>query len=266
MEICFVTASIGRFDAIAGYSFELPPNIKMVAVVDSCDVGNVPEPWSAIAWESLDISIGRSTPRLVARFIKVKGYRDIVGNARCVVWIDAKAAFRSSNAFFELCEWIDSDKPTFSAWEHPVRNHWLQEAKAAISRGGGAIPKELQCQIKHYRESGYSSVKGLWETSLVVRGLDSAKLKNLENRWWDDIINFSLRDQVSLPIAASQSGIDIQSLPWAYEGEKAGILHRFISRAHKISALVKLVKRIGLRRRAGAQHQNHLVSVSQSHD
>lgn len=267
MDCTIVTASIGNYDRIQGYGFSAPDAMRFIAIVDGDRVDEVPSPWVGVSWEDIvpnPESLGCTSPRHIARLIKTLAYRRAVGSPELCIWLDGKCAFRDKDALVELVSWASRCRPVLAAWDHPVRASWRHEIAAAESHGGGATSEQLRHQEAAYLRMGYRDVPGLWETSLLVRTLGSDQLDALDERWWSHIRKYSLRDQVSLPIAAIEVGARVTSLPWQFSKQQT-LTDRVARCAHRLPGVPRLARALGISRRTSQQHVNQLVRVNHNH-
>ncbi len=70
----------------------------------------------------------------------------------------------------------------------------------------------LDAQREHYKKLGFPSDAGLVETRAVIRR-NTAKIRLLNEAWWSQIEQWSLRDQVSLPFVMWSMDMKIKLMP-----------------------------------------------------
>jgi len=85
----------------------------------------------------------------------------------------------------------------FVMFEHPDRNCVYEEAEAII-RGLRANSEIIVDQIKYYFEQGLPRGTGLSEASFIWREHNDPEIKTFMTAWWEEILKFSKRDQLSL--------------------------------------------------------------------
>lgn len=114
---------------------------------------------------------------------------------------------------------------------HPDRNHLYNE-KIAILRAKRPVEiKKLNKQLKDYYDDGYDDSLGLYENTIIVRRHNDEKCKKIMNDWWDNILKYSSRDQISLPYVLWKNGLrkeDVLKL-----GDNLKLNPRFYYLGHK---------------------------------
>ena len=100
------------------------------------------------------------------------------------------------------------------AMPHPVRHNYFQEARECRAsprcHGPGGI-KGINRAVEFYLKEGHMPI-GLYETGVLLRR-NTPKIIEFNNIWWDQIINNSIRDQISLTYAAWRTGVAINTFP-----------------------------------------------------
>lgn len=81
---------------------------------------------------------------------------------------------------------------------HFWRNSIYEEAATCCVIGKGE-KEELLHQVVDYYNEGYPLNAGLYETSCIVRNHKDILVNKLMNAWWEQIVKYSYRDQLSLP-------------------------------------------------------------------
>jgi hypothetical protein len=112
------------------------------------------------------------------------------------IWLDASIEVTEPN-FVDLClEALGEDD--WCAVPHPWRNCIYDEAAFSA-----LLPRyDAEClnrQSSHYRGIGHPPHWGLFATGVMVRRHSPAALE-VSDLWWDECVNWSHQDQVSLPV------------------------------------------------------------------
>ncbi len=97
-------------------------------------------------------------------------------------------------------------------FEHPCRIHIEQEAKTILDRPAefpNVDPGEIRRQITRWKHMG--APLGLWAGGLIVRRHNEA-VASFNRTWWQEFMAGCSRDQFSLPMARSLTGIEIQNI------------------------------------------------------
>jgi hypothetical protein len=67
--------------------------------------------------------------------------------------------------------------------------------------------------MKYYTKKEYNQISGLYRGGVLFRKHNTPEVNKAMNIWWDHIMRFSPRDQISLPVALYESKIKFKSLP-----------------------------------------------------
>ncbi len=149
-------------------------------------------------------------------------YKDITKNARYYkvmglksfeefdysIWHDGNITIDHS----QIYNLIDSLKDgVISVFVHPQRNCLYDEAISCIKLNKD-YSLRIFLQMVYYWMKGLKGNSGLVETGILVK--DNFKLANssFKKIWWNQILNFSRRDQISIMYAIERSQIKTSSL------------------------------------------------------
>jgi len=97
---------------------------------------------------------------------------------------------------------IKTLNPSFDIYflQHPRRNKILQEFSAVI-QGKRDTKKIVEIVKKRYIKENFPDNLGLTENSIIIRRHNNKKVIKLMKIWWNEIKNYSYRDQLSLNYA-----------------------------------------------------------------
>jgi hypothetical protein len=130
---------------------------------------------------------------------------------KVTIWVDASVTIlRDDFAALCLAELGDDDALFM---RHPWRDDIYEEATASLvpglhpKYGGQFIPEQMQ----HYRDAGHPEHWGLVQTTVLVRR-NNRRTRELNDRWWAEIVHWSIQDQLSLPYVLRRS----TNLAWHY--------------------------------------------------
>jgi hypothetical protein len=87
----------------------------------------------------------------------------------------------------------------WSLVRHPTRAHVLTEADFSATLTWRYDAVSITAQRDHYRAIGFPDDRGLMATGHCVRR-HTAAVVELGHRWWDECVNWSHQDQLSLPV------------------------------------------------------------------
>ena len=161
-----------------------------------------------------------SKPQYRARFHKIDPYNIIhCEEYDFTIWVDASMTLLADP--MDLIKLLgDKDLMTF---RHRHRNTLEEEGKAVVQLKG-QDPRAIEQQIQFYRQGGYNDTVPLPETGLIVRRVNE-QVRKFNQRWWDQIKLFSVRDQMSFGFSAWKTGLKVGFFPGHVRSEKYNILH-----------------------------------------
>lgn len=101
----------------------------------------------------------------------------------------------------------------FATHLHPSNDCIYQEAKDIIALGKYSA-SEVNEQIEVYKKEGFPEHYGLFETNVLVREHLSPECKDINESWWHEMEQYTLRDQLSFTYVLwkTKYGIDSISL------------------------------------------------------
>lgn len=115
---------------------------------------------------------------------------------RCI-WIDANLEFKG--------DWLELDRAGFWAMKHPDRQYLWQEINACIQ-----LNKETNWIKKLNDKYGE---RGVVATGVLIR--DNTPLNKMFGQmWWNQISNYSHRDQLSFCYVADKVGLKYELMPF----------------------------------------------------
>lgn len=153
------------------------------------------------------IDLPQLDPRRRARYVKVMAHV-LFPDVEWAIWFDSTIRFKTGRVT-EIVRAVDG--ASIAAHRHYVRSCVYDEA-SVCKQERLDDPAHIDAQMSRYRAHGYPVARGLWETGLIVRRLADPTIVRLNQCWWDEIVNGSVRDQVSLPVVLSRLGITVHDL------------------------------------------------------
>ena len=78
--------------------------------------------------------------------------------------------------------------------------------------------EKMEVQMAFYEAQGWNTAARLWSGGLWLIE-NNAAIRECWNSWWDHIIQFSIQDQLSLPIVLESHGLDPQEFPFRHSGD-----------------------------------------------
>lgn len=82
-------------------------------------------------------------------------------------------------------------------YKHPTRKCIYDEMDAVI-RIKKDKPEVVNAQREKYKKEGYPEKNGLSQNNIIIRRHNTDDCKRLMSAWWDELVNGSFRDQLSL--------------------------------------------------------------------
>jgi len=125
------------------------------------------------------------------------------------IWIDGSIAINCNlDKFIALYHEKD-----FTLMNHPDRNCVYDEAKACVKYKKDD-PKIIQQQINYYDSLNYPPNHGMVATGLIIRN-ESSMIKRFCELWFEQILKFSKRDQLSFNFIANKEGLQYRLIPFS---------------------------------------------------
>ena len=184
-KIVIYTAILDNYDIL-----KLPENLddRFEYVVYT----NTPLPDTGI-FQIRPITFFQNDATRSARFIKTHPHILFEGYD-IAVWIDANIMI-TGNIYPEVKSFIDSEK-VIGAVPHPKRKDIYEEINACIQRDKDE-PEIMQEQCEIYRNKNFQH-SDLIESNFMMFKLQNEAVKDFFSTWWNEINNYSKRDQLSL--------------------------------------------------------------------
>ena len=184
MNLVIYTAVTGDYDTI------LPPRIKEenVRYIAFMDKENFKE---IEGWESIPIDIINDSMVLTARYYKIFPYK--LFDADYSIWVDGRTVINGKLS--ELVNLVKDECIAF--YKHRIRKCTYNEGATVIKRKLDN-KERVTSQMDKYREEKYPVNNGLVETGFMIRNHSHEKLPILMESWWNEVTQYSFRDQLSI--------------------------------------------------------------------
>ncbi len=194
------TALIGDYEEFSGFSYSVDENTKLVLFTGSDRIRN--DHWNIV----------RVKPRFPndsirsARFLKIMG-PSILGDADQSLWIDNTVRLKTDpdKILDELLKDANLALPY-----HSFRASVVEEFGAVQAAGYDDFATIYE-QLFHYQQSHpeMMSEKVFWTAILARNHMPSVKQTMLI--WWEQVLRYSRRDQLSINYALAASGLQAAS-------------------------------------------------------
>ena len=157
----------------------------------------------------------RPMPKELASYSKVKQQRGVkilahryLSEYDICVWVDGVVQVKGNiKEFFKN---LDLNKYSVFIPEHPVRKCIYKEIKECIriKKIKGDEIKLAEQQLERYRKEGFPENYGLVQTNVMIRRHNDEYSKKLMEKWWEELKDYSHRDQLSFNYALWKIGQD----------------------------------------------------------
>ena len=117
---------------------------------------------------------------------------------------------------FDECLWVDANiqilnlplfKGDIGFHKHGQRDCIFDEANVCIKKN-----KDSQEKIKNYIErQSFPKNKGLWAATVIYRK-NTPEIKQMCEEWWQEILEGTRRDQISLPVVLDRNNVTPHSI------------------------------------------------------
>ncbi|WP_059109776.1 MULTISPECIES: rhamnan synthesis F family protein [Pantoea] len=220
-KVALVTAIIGDFDALFLPKYlegDVDYHCFSDTVSDGYGVFQVHKPPYVDA-----------DPRRTARYIKTNLLKYVEGYDY-IVWIDANVEINVRVT--ELVQRVSSSSHTLGAIQHPVRDNLFEESEEIISwkLDDESVVRE---QTARYESIHNLRSAPLIESNVLVMDARDEKIHNFMRLWWNEINNYSRRDQLSIGYALEEANVTWQ--PLLAEQQSTRDSHEFALFRHGIN-------------------------------
>jgi len=198
MKLTVYTAIFGDYDVLAEPVF-LSSDIKYICFTD--------KEYESENWDVRVVPIVESSPRKEARKYKILSHKYIGDGIS--LWIDGSRCIYNNPIIYirKLLRRYD-----LLTGLHPSRNCIYDEAAKCIKANKGKRENITRQVIKYHKE-GYPIHNGLINSSIMVRRITPKTIK-VENDWWHELSNFSVRDQISFNYVAWKNNLEYRIINW----------------------------------------------------
>jgi len=196
MKIAVYTAIFGEYNPLR----EIPEQSIEADYICFCDNDN----YHANGWNVIKTEYPRKDfhARLRSRYFKIlPHYLVELNNYDVVIWIDGSFEIKDKD-FIKFCieGLADSDMVLF---KHPQRDCIFEEFLAGDQIRKYDFEDKIEQRLD-YRQR-YPEHGGLYATGISARKHKSDKVIKVMNDWWNEILKYSVQDQVSFPVACLQN-------------------------------------------------------------
>ena len=162
-------------------------------------------------WDIVDIyPTGIKDPALVNRWHKLHPHV-LFPDHSMSIYIDANIGINDFSYLEDSINQLVAEGITIAAAEHPFRNCIYEEA-IRVEQLGLESQKNIDKTIAKIRSEGFPAHYGLFENNLLFRMHNDLKIIALMDDWWDFLVKYSKRDQLSLSYFLWKHNIESRKL------------------------------------------------------
>jgi hypothetical protein len=151
------------------------------------------------------------SPRMQAKFHKVFPPMEYEWN----VWVDGAYVLRAGDAPSQIVDDLIKHSPSGLGLHR--HNQWyclFEEAARSLELPKCEDQRQIiEKQTQHYEAEGHPRNWGLWAAGLMCRNR-SARVTDVMERWWNELVRWSWRDQMSLAFVLHTVQFRPDEWPW----------------------------------------------------
>lgn len=198
-SIAIYTCIIGAYDSLK------QPAVTAEGFDFICFVGQGEQhPDRDGVWEIRELPMTLSDRTLDARYPKMNPH-ELLPDYECSVWIDGNISINDGTVY-KAARIKESAGVKYSGVSHPSRDCTYVEAKKCRDMRYISYFKLAQVWLK-LALSGLPLHYGLNEANLMFRRHNDPDIIRFDLMWWDKVLHFCRRDQLSLMLCLKKCGI-----------------------------------------------------------
>ncbi len=199
-RICVYTCITGNYDDLQPVYQE--EGIDYLCFTNNKDLES--DDWKIIYIEDTDC-LGNM---MLSRQIKMIGHPFIEENYDISIWMDGAVQVRAEmGSFLEQC--CGMDKHHMACFRHSVRDCAYEEAAACII-GRKEQKENIIPLLDFLREEKFPEHYGLAECTVLIRRHNEEDVKKAMRLWFELLIKYAKRDQLSFPYSIKKTGLQVQ--------------------------------------------------------
>ena len=198
MSLVIYTAIFGNYDIL------VPPkvvnkNIKYVCFTD--------KKMKCYSWEIRVVKPEFKDPMRENRKYKILSHK-YFEEYQYSIYIDG-----NFEILLDLSQHIETllGKNDIAVLRHPFRDCIYKEAKMCIKKKKDNV-ELIKKQMKRYKAEGYPKNNGLAANGLIIRK-HTKQIKKFNEMWWNEVKNYSKRDQLSFGYIIYKLGLKYSLIP-----------------------------------------------------
>lgn len=199
MKIIIYSANIDNYDDFKKISVE-DPSVRYILFTDN-------KIFRSKTWEisHVDFLPNIKDKRRISRYLKVNSHL-VLPNHDISIWIDHCFSPKIKNAIDFLLS-IGFNDQNIMCFQHDWRNCLYKESEEVKNLLLDDV-NLVNEQIYKYKNEGFPQNLGLFSTGFLIRR-NNEQIKNFNETWWNQINNYSGRDQLSQMYSSWKTNVKI---------------------------------------------------------
>lgn len=202
-KICVYTCITGDYDNLKEVIVK-EDNIDYICFTNNKEI-------SSSNWKVIYIEDEKLSNHYLSRKLKMIGHPYIDNNYDLSIWIDASIMFKKSVNEF-LLEYFDLSTDLLAACKHNTRNSIREEAAACIKYKKDSEDL-INSLLQFYEKEKFPDNLGLLEMTLIVKRHNDSLVKKTMNLWYDMLLKYSKRDQLSFMYCLYKTKLPFKVIP-----------------------------------------------------
>jgi len=134
-----------------------------------------------------------------------------INSAEISLWVDGSITLKMQKISKFMRNMLIGSR--FRVFKNPQRESVEEEVEYCVQNKKDRADL-LLLQLMHYKKEGFPDQSGLINGSFILRETNYKKVIDFNNLWWEQILEFSKRDEVSFPYLAWLHSFDYNLFPW----------------------------------------------------
>lgn len=198
-RIAVYTCIIGAYDAL-NQPAEVAGGFDFICFVGQGEARSGREG----AWEIRELPLTLGQPQLDSRWAKMHPH-ELLPEYDCSIWVDGNIAFMDGT-IFKAARIKEAAGVKYSGVSHPSRDCTYAEAKKCRDMRYISYLKLAQVWLS-LAFARLPLHAGLNEANLMFRRHNDPDMVRFDLMWWDKVLHFCRRDQLSLMVCLRKCGI-----------------------------------------------------------
>lgn len=199
------TALMGAKEALADPLADLPPGATTDLDLDFVCITDNPALQSPV-WRTLLIPSGHLPPEKLSRRPKALPH-EYFPDAEFSLYVDNTVSFKRLPQAADL---EHAGPHLFKAFRHATRSNPEQEAAAVAMLGYDDVTTICRQMAFYAAQRPLADITPLTTATVLLRAHHAEAVKRFGTVWWESILAFSKRDQLSFDFARLHSGCEVE--------------------------------------------------------